>query len=70
MRRTQPSTKGQNFFNNPCPIATMVTWETTTTPAMAVPLCGDDLVANISMVQPMFGGRGRWERGVSGSNNP
>ena len=26
VRRTQPSTKGQNFFNNPCPIATMVTW--------------------------------------------
>ena len=25
MRRTQPITKGQNFFNNPCPIATMVT---------------------------------------------
>ena len=26
VRRTQPSTKGQIFFNNPCPIATMVTW--------------------------------------------
>ena len=25
-RRTQPITIGQNFFNNPCPIATMVTW--------------------------------------------
>ena len=27
----QPSTKGQNFINNQCPIATMVTWSTTTT---------------------------------------
>ena len=26
VRRTQPITKGKNFFNNPCPIATMVTW--------------------------------------------
>ena len=30
MRRTQPITKGQIFFNNPCPIGTMVTWYTKT----------------------------------------
>ena len=24
VRKTEPSTKGQDFFNNPCPIATMV----------------------------------------------
>ena len=29
MGRTQPI--GQNFFNNPCPIASTVTWQTTTT---------------------------------------
>ena len=26
VRRTQPITIGKNFLNNPCPIATMVTW--------------------------------------------
>ena len=29
VRRSQPITIGKNFFNNPCPIATMVIWQTT-----------------------------------------
>ena len=29
--RAQPNTIGQHLFNNPCPIATTVTWQTTTT---------------------------------------
>ena len=28
--RTQPITIGQNFFNNPCPSTTTVTWQTMT----------------------------------------
>ena len=31
MRRMQPFTIGQNFFNNLCPIAIIVTRQTTTT---------------------------------------
>ena len=31
VRRTQPNNIGQNFFNNPSQIATMITWQITRT---------------------------------------
>ena len=31
MRKMQPITIGQHFFNIPCPIATIATWQTTAT---------------------------------------
>ena len=40
VRRTQPSTKGPNFFNNPCPIATGVRADTGESPRATEDLPG------------------------------
>ena len=50
VRSTQTITIGPNFFINPCPIATMVTWYTTTTKPFNKKI---QIILKVKKIQPI-----------------